>query len=156
MARQPSDQTLQTTILVHEAWLRMSSAPGKWRDEGHFFAAASVTMRHVLIDYARRKSRQRRGGKMHHLSLADISELEAPGRTDMVILIDEAISELEKLNPERAQVVIDRFFGGLTNQEIAQRLGIGERTVERHWAVAKVWLLRWIQNETRSCAQAVA
>jgi RNA polymerase sigma factor (TIGR02999 family) len=156
MVRQRKDQTLQPTILVHEAWLRLARQGRKWRDRGHFFATASVTMRHILIDHARRKARPCHGGGLHRITWDAMNDLAAPDRGGMILLIDEGITELEKVNPERAQVVVDRFFGGLTDREIAQSLGIGERSVERHWAVAKVWLLRWIQQATRSQERTVA
>ena len=156
MVRQRKDQTLQTTVLVHEAWLRLARQGRKWRDRGHFFATASVTMRHILIDYARRKARLCHGGGLHRISFDAMHDLAAPDRTGMILLLDEGITELEKVHPERAQVVVDRFFGGLTNQEIAGSLGIGERTVERHWAMAKVWLLRWIQRGNQSQERTVA
>jgi RNA polymerase sigma factor (TIGR02999 family) len=156
MDRQRRDQTLQTTALVHEAWLRLTRQSRKWRDPGHFFATASVTMRHILIDYARRKTRLRRGGNLHRIAWENMDEVAAPDRPGMMLLIDEGITELEKVNPDRAQVVVARFFGGLTNQEIAESLGIGVRSVERHWAMAKVWLLRWIQQPVRSQEQTVA
>ena len=140
------NQTLQPTILVHEAWLRMAKRSSKWRDRRHFFAAASVTMRHILIDHARRKARLCRGGGVRKLAISSLGELAAPDRAGAVLLLDEGITELERTNSERAQVVVDRFFGGLTNHEIAESLGIGERSVERHWAMSKVWLLRWIQT----------
>ena len=156
MDRQRKDQTLQPTILVHEAWLRLAKQGRKWRDRGHFFATASVTMRHILIDHARRKCRLRHGGGMHRISWDRMGDLAAPDQTGLILLLDEGITELEKVNPERAQVVVDRFFGGMSDREIAGSLGIGERTVERHWALAKVWLLRWIQQAGRSQARTVA
>jgi RNA polymerase sigma factor (TIGR02999 family) len=146
MNRQGKHRTLQTTVLVHEAWLRLSRQGRKWRDRDHFFATASVTMRRILIDYARRKSRQRHGGGLRRISSVALHDLAAPDRTEGILQIDEGITELEKSHPERARVVVDRFFGGMTNQEIAESLGISERSVERHWAMAKVWLLRWIQQ----------
>jgi len=80
------------------------------------------------------------------MSWVALNELAAPNRAEMILLLDEGITQLEKLHPQRARVVVDRFFGGLTTEEIAERLGIGQRSVERHWAMAKVWLLRWIQS----------
>jgi RNA polymerase sigma factor (TIGR02999 family) len=154
MVRQRKDLTLQTTVLVHEAWLRLAKQGRRWRDRSHFFASASVTMRHILIDHSRRKARVCHGGGLHRIST--LQDLAAPDRTDIILLIDEGITQLEQVHPERAQVVVDRFFGGMTNQEIAESLGIGERSVERHWAVAKVWLLRWIQQGTRSRERTVA
>jgi RNA polymerase sigma factor (TIGR02999 family) len=141
-----NNHTFQPTVLVHEVWLRLAKRHSKWRDRSHFFATASVTMRHILIDHARRKARLCHGGGLRHIALSSMGELAAPDRTGAVLLLDEGISELEKANAERAQVVVDRFFGGMTNHEIAESLGIGERSVERHWAMAKVWLLRWMAN----------
>jgi RNA polymerase sigma factor (TIGR02999 family) len=156
MLRQRKDQTLQPTILVHEAWMRLAKQGRRWRDRGHFFATASVTMRHILIDHARRKARQRHGGNLHRIAWDIMDDLAAPDRTGMMLLLDEGITELEKVNPERAHVVVDRFFGGLTNLEIAENLGIGERSVERHWAMAKIWLLRWMQQTARTRQRTVA
>lgn len=140
------DQTLQPTVLVHEAWLRLARQGRKWRNRNHFFATASITMRHILIDYARRKSRLRHGGGMFRITSLRLQDLAAPDPSGTLLLIDEGITELERVHPERAQVVVDRFFGGLTDEEIAQSLGISVRSVERHWAMAKVWLLRWTQK----------
>jgi RNA polymerase sigma factor (TIGR02999 family) len=156
MLRQRKDLTLQPTGLVHEAWLHLARHGRKWRDQSHFFATASITMRHILIDQARRKARLCRGGGQQRINWIALGDLAAPDRSDILLVLDEGITQLEKMNPQRAQVVVDRFFGGLTNQEIAQRLGIGERSVERHWAMAKVWLLRWIQKAYEAQPQAVA
>jgi len=156
MTRQRKDMTLQPTGLVHEAWLHLARQGRTWRDQDHFFASASLTMRHILIDQVRRKSRLCRGGALQRINWIALNDLVAEERPDMLLVLDEAISELERTNPERAKIVIDRFFGGLTNLEIADRLGIGERSVERHWAMAKVWLLRWIQEATQSNREAVA
>lgn len=146
MIRQHRNQTLQATVLVHEMWLRLAKQERKWRDRHHFFATASLTMRHILIDYARQKKRERHGGHLKRMTQAALEDLAATNQDDMILMIDEGITELEKVHPERARVVVDRFFGGLTNHEIAEQLGIGERSVERHWALAKVWLFRWIQQ----------
>jgi RNA polymerase sigma factor (TIGR02999 family) len=134
----------------------MSKQGRTWRDRGHFFASASITMRHILIDHARKKARVSHGGGLQRLSMASLNDLAAPDRPGLLLLIDEGITELERVHPERAQIVIDRFFGGMTNLEIAESLGISERGVERHWAMAKVWLLRWIQQTSLSHEQIVA
>jgi RNA polymerase sigma factor (TIGR02999 family) len=156
MIHRRKDQTLQPTALVHEVWLRLAKQGRKWRDRGHFFATASVTMRHILIDHARQNSSLRNGGNPRQIPWDNLLNVAAPDRSATILLLDEGITELEKVHPELAQVVVDRFFGGLTNQEIAESLGIGERSVERHWAMAKVWLLRWIQQATRSQERTVA
>jgi RNA polymerase sigma-70 factor, ECF subfamily len=156
MVRQRRNQTLQPTALVHEVWLRLAKQGRRWRDREHFFATASVTMRHILIDHARQKTCLRHGGSVHQIPWEALLNIAAPDRADLILLIDEGITELEKVHPELSSVVVDRFFGGLTNQEIAESLGIGERSVERHWAMAKVWLLRWIQQATRSRERTVA
>jgi RNA polymerase sigma factor (TIGR02999 family) len=156
MVRQRKDQTLQPTALVHEVWLRLAKQGRKWRDRDHFFATASVAMRHILIDHARQRASLRHGGGLHQIAGDSLLNIAAPDRAAIILLIDEGITELEKVQPELAQVVTDRFFGGLTNQEIAKDMGISERSVERHWAMAKVWLLRWIQQTTRSRARTVA
>jgi RNA polymerase sigma factor (TIGR02999 family) len=156
MLRRRKYQTLQPTALVHEVWLRLAKQGRKWRDRDHFFATASLTMRHILIDHARQKARLRHGGGLHQGAWDSLLNVAAPDRPDIILLIDEGITELEIVHPELAQVVVDRFFGGLTNQDIAESLGIGERTVERHWAMAKVWLLRWLQRATSSQERTVA
>lgn len=146
MAGREKDPTLQPTMLVHEAWLRLSANREGWRDKGHFLAVAATAMRHILIDHARRKSRLRHGGGLLRAATRTMGQLAAPDQDDKVLLIDEAISALEQVHPERARVVVARFFGGLTTPELAESLGLSERSVERHWAAAKVWLLRWIDS----------
>lgn len=148
MEGQPSDHTMQPTVLVHEAWLRIAGRDHEWRDRSHFVAVAATAMRHILIDHARRKSRVRHGGGQLRMDTGSFQSVAAPDQNEQVLLIDEAITELEKVDPVRAQVVVARFFGGLSNPEIAENLAIGERSVERHWAAAKVWLLRWMRNNS--------
>jgi RNA polymerase sigma factor (TIGR02999 family) len=149
MAQQAAGGTLQPTILVHEAWLRMSAKGGKWKDRNHFLATAALTMRHILIDNARRKASLRHGKGLVRTETGRLGSLAAPTPDDDILRIDEGVRELEKVNPLRAQIVVARFFGGLSNAEIAGGLDIGERSVERHWAAAKLWLYRWMQTTGR-------
>ena len=152
MAGEAAGHTLQATALVHEAWLRLSGPEGRaepgpvWQNRAHFFGAASEAMRRILIDNARRKSRQKRGGRQQRVELDDIDLAEA-APDEKLLLIHEALSALEKENPERARVVVMKFFGGLTNVQAAEALGVSERTVNRHWLCAKAWLFLRLQEE---------
>lgn len=146
MAGQPGDHTMQPTVLVHEAWLRITGNGNVWHDRRHFVAVAATAMRHILIDHARKKACARHGGGHLRVDTRSFHSIAAPDQDERVLLIDEAISALEKVDPARAQVVVSRFFGGLSHVEIAENLGISERGVDRHWAAAKVWLLRWMRQ----------
>jgi RNA polymerase sigma factor (TIGR02999 family) len=148
MAQEAAGQTLQPTALVHEAWLRLVGDGNQmWQNRAHFFGAAAEAMRRILIENARRKSRLKRGGDQVRLDL-DKLELVATTPDDKVLLIDESLEQLKAEDPEKARVVVMKFFGGLTNQEVAENLGVTERTVERQWAYAKAWLFRNIQKKT--------
>jgi RNA polymerase sigma factor (TIGR02999 family) len=146
LAGEAAGQTLQPTALVHEAWLQLVGEGGRsWQNRAHFFGAAADAMRRILIDNARRKARLKRGGENRvRLNIEDI-DLMAASPDEHVLLVNEALEELEKQDPERARIVVLKFFGGLTNQEAAETLGVGERSVERQWAAAKVRLFQWIQ-----------
>lgn len=142
MANESSTQTLQPTALVHEAWLRLGGpSQGQWQNRGHFFAAAAEAMRRILIERARRRSRLKHGAGKRHL---DISKIELPAQApdERLLALNEALGKLEREDPAKAQVVLLKFFGGLTNVEVAETVGVTERTVERQWAFAKVWLMR--------------
>ena len=147
MANESGTQTLQPTALVHEAWLRLGG-PGQqqWQNRGHFFAAAAEAMRRILIERARRRSRLRHGAGKRHL---DISEIELPDREpdERLLELNEALQRLEREDPAKARVVLLKFFGGLTNVEVAETLGLSERSIERQWAFAKVWLLRAMRSD---------
>jgi RNA polymerase sigma factor (TIGR02999 family) len=146
MAQESAGQTLQPTALVHEAWLQLVGEGGRsWQNRAHFFGAAADAMRRILIDKARRKSRLKHGGGQARL---DIDELELAEMTpdENVLLINEALEKLEQEDPQQARVVVLKFFGGLTNLEVAENLGIAERTVDRQWACAKARLFRWIRS----------
>jgi len=147
MAQEAAGQTLQPTALVHEAWLRLvGNGEAGWHNRNHFFGAAAEAMRRILIENARRKSRLKRGGHQERLDIDDL-ELAETTADDKVLMIDEALERLKAEDPEKAQVVLLKFFGGLSNQEVAENMGLGERSVERHWAYAKAWLYRNIRGQ---------
>jgi RNA polymerase sigma factor (TIGR02999 family) len=147
MASEAEGQTLQPTALVHEAWMRIfGNGDRRWQNRGHFFGEAAEAMRRILIERARRKSRLKRG---HGWVRLDIDGLPLASATpdDKVLLINDALEHLEAEDPQRARVVVMKFFGGLTNQEVANILGVTERTVERQWAFAKAWLFQNIREQ---------
>jgi RNA polymerase sigma factor (TIGR02999 family) len=147
MAHEAPGQTLQPTALVHEAWLRMTGdGRQKWQNRAHFFGAAAEAMRRILIENARRKARLKRGGNQVRLDIDEV-ELAAVSPDEKVLLIDEALERLQVQDPEKARVVVLKFYGGHTNQEVAECLGVTERTVERHWAYAKAWLFQSIRAQ---------
>ncbi|MEO5714221.1 MAG: ECF-type sigma factor [Luteolibacter sp.] len=138
--------TFQATELVHEAWVRLGGNDDKsWNDRAHFFRAAAQAMRRILVDRARTKSALKRGAGKACLSLDEIEVLEVP-QDERVLLVDEALEHLELENPECARLVILKFFGGLTDVEIAASEGVGERTIRRRWEFAKVRLFHLIQE----------
>jgi RNA polymerase sigma factor (TIGR02999 family) len=147
MAGEAGGQTLQPTALVHEAWMRIfGNGDRRWQDRGHFFGEAAEAMRRILIERARRKSRLKRGYGWVRLDMEGLALAEATP-DDKVLLINEALERLEAEDPQRAKVVVMKFFGGLTNQEVAKSLGVAERTIERQWAYAKAWLFRSIREQ---------
>jgi len=146
MAKEPSGQTLQATALVHEAWMRIAGQGlRKWDNRGHFFAAAAEAMRRILIENARRKSRVRHGGGQIRVELTGL-DIQAATPDEQVLALDEALEQLRAQDPHKAQIVVMKFFGGMTGGEIAEVLGVTERTVERQWAFAKAWLLSEIRK----------
>ncbi len=147
MAQEPANQTLQPTALVHEAWLRLSNKEEiRWQNRGHFFAAAAEAMRRILIERARRKARPKHGGDRQRIEFESL-ELAATTPDEKVLLVNEALERFQRDDPEKARVVVMKFFGGLTNREVAETLKLTERTVERHWAFAKAWLFDTIRQE---------
>jgi RNA polymerase sigma factor (TIGR02999 family) len=147
MASEAEGQTLQPTALVHDAWLRIfGNGDRRWQNRGHFFGEASEAMRRILIERARRKSRLKHGSGWVRLNIDDLSLAEATP-DDKVLLINAALEHLEAEDPQRAKVVVMKFFGGLTNQEVAKILCVAERTVERQWAYAKAWLFQNIREQ---------
>ena len=141
MAREGADHTLQPTALVHEAWLRLGGDhQPDWQSRAQFFAAAAEAMRRILIDSARRRLAQRRGGRLEHVNIDDV-DLATPDSDARVLRMNEALEKFAIDEPEKAQLVKLRFFGGLTLEECAQALGIAEPTARRGWAFARASLL---------------
>jgi len=146
MSREGPGHTLQATALVHEAWLRLTDdGEQHWNDRSHFFRAAAQAMRRILVDRARSKASLKRGAKcetidIHGLSIADAT------LDERVLLVDEVLDRLEQEDPDSVRVISLKFFGGLTNKEIAQMEGVGERSVERQWAFAKARLFQMIRE----------
>jgi len=147
MANESSGHTLQPTALVHEAWLRLVGAGDRnWQNQSFFFAAAAEAMRRILIENARRKARIKHGGGQERVNIEGLNLAEA-SPDEKILLVDEALKQLEQENPERARVVLLKFFSGLANKEVAEMMGISERTVGRHWVCAKDWLFRKIHAQ---------
>jgi len=147
MAQESANHTLQPTALVHEAWLRMVDDEDRvWQNRAYFFAAASTAMRRILIDHARRKAQLKRGGDQKRLDI-DKLDLSEPEQDEILLLMEDALKELEKLHPKWGKVVVMKYFGGMTNKETAEAIGVSEPTVERYWAAAKVWLYRRMSSK---------
>lgn len=146
MALQPPGQTLQPTALVHEAWLRLVGARNQeWEGRKHFFAAAAEAMRHILIDRARKKQSLRHGGGWQRVEVGDV-EIAAPADEEKLLALNEALDQLERIDPPKAEVVKLRFFVGLSERETAQLLGVSERSIQRRWAYAQAWLFERIDQ----------
>jgi RNA polymerase sigma factor (TIGR02999 family) len=140
MRREREDHTLQTTALVNEAYLRLVDQKGKsWQNRAHFFAVAAQVMRRILVDYARKHRAQKRGGEQQKLELEGDVAI-TPERSDELLLLDQALERLKAWDARQSRIVELRFFGGLTNEETAEVLGVAPRTVKRDWQVAKSWL----------------
>src|SRR5262245_42409790 len=147
MAREPAGHTLPPTALVHEAYLRLITDPDmKWENRRHFFAAAAEAMRRILIERARRVSRQKRGGDQERVELHEELTPDTAPEVDEVLAVHTALDELEALDAQMAQVVKLRYFGGLTIEETAQAMGESPRTINRHWTAARAWLKRRIDG----------
>jgi RNA polymerase sigma factor (TIGR02999 family) len=142
MRREHGEHTLQTTALVHEAYLRICrSEPIEWKDRAHFYAVAARQLRRVLVDHARRRLSEKRGGGGVKLSLWE-SDSATVGVDERLLAVDEALARLESLDPRAAKVVEMRFFGGLGEAEAAEALQISVATLKRDWDFAKTWLTR--------------
>jgi RNA polymerase sigma-70 factor, ECF subfamily len=149
MRRENPGHTLQTTTLVNEAWMRLINARTvDWQDRAHFFAVASLAMRRILVDYARRRPHLAGGNKPQHVALEEAVELSQEYEQELAAL-DDALTELEKLDPRKCRVVELKFLVGLSVNEISQLLGVGIHTVLRDWKAAKVILYQLMSEKSK-------
>jgi RNA polymerase sigma factor (TIGR02999 family) len=140
LRRRTPGQTLDTTALIHEAYLRMvDQSRAEWTDRAHFFAYAAQAMRHILVDHARRRNAGKRSGGLVHFSLED-RQIPVDTQSDFVLALDEALARLAQVSQRLAQTVECRFFGGMTEEETAAALDVSDRTVRRDWLKARAWL----------------
>ncbi len=154
LAREAPGQTLQSSDLVHEAYLRLvgEDAQTQWDNRAHFFAAAAEAMRRIMVEHARRKKRVKYGGGRRRVDLEAVGFLSKEPSEDLEAL-DEAINKLAAEDPAKAELVKLRFFAGLTMPEIAQVLKISLATAERHWTYARTWLFAELQDRVDSANQ---
>jgi RNA polymerase sigma-70 factor (ECF subfamily) len=146
MGRERDGHTLQPTALVNEAYLKLIDAQHvQWQDRAHFFAMSSRLMRRVLVDAARARGYQKRGGGAHQVTL-DEGHVGAKEREADVVALDDALTALAAIDERKSQVVEMRYFGGLSIEETAEALGVSVRTVKRDWTIAKLWLLRELKK----------
>jgi len=149
MSRERASHTLQTTALINEAYVRLIDARNvRWQSRAHFYGIAAQVMRRILVEFARKRNYQKRGGGSYQVTLNEgliVSEAEDLN----VLAVDEALNELSQIDERKAQVVEMRFFGGLTEKETAVALNVSAETARRDWRLAKSWLLRQLSGERR-------
>lgn len=146
MRREKAGHTLQTTALVNELYLKLvDQTQAKWQNRAHFFAVSAQLMRRILVDYARRQLRSKRGGGVSELAL-DEAVIISQEKSEDILSLNDALDRLAKLDPLKARIVELRHFGGLSVEETAEVLKISEVTVMRHWALAKSWLRREVRG----------
>jgi RNA polymerase sigma factor (TIGR02999 family) len=144
MRSQPSGHTFQTTELIHEAYLKLANknkGVQTWQNRAHFFAVAATAMRHILVDHARSKRSQKRGGWQERITLTDATAVSS-GHSSEIVALDDALKTLAGLDERKSKVVELKYFGGITNVEIAEVLNVSVDTVKRDWRFARTWLLR--------------
>ena len=150
MGQQPSSHTLQTTALIHEAYLRLAGQEEKrWENRAHFFGVAAQAMRHILVDYARARNTGKRGGEARTVSLEEAA-IVSKERAAGLVALDDALAELAQLSPRQGRVVELRYFGGLSVEETAEVLKVSLDTVTRDWSQAKAWLHRELNKAVTS------
>ncbi len=134
-------RTIQTTALVHEAYLKLIDISNvDWQHRAHFFAVSAQIMRHILLDRARRRVAAKRGGSAARMNLDEVADIGS-GRARELIALDDALNALAKVDPRKARVIEMRFFAGLSVEETAEVLGVSSDTVKRDWKLARAWLL---------------
>ncbi len=142
MQRQQVGHTLQPTALIHEAYVKLAgSAEENWENRAHFFGVASKPMRHILVDHVRKRNFEKHGGKLDRVDIDEVIIVSQERATDLVEL-DDALTQLFEIDERKGKVVEFRYFGGLSNDEIAEILKVSSKTVERDWNFARSWLLR--------------
>ena len=148
MNREAPGHLLQTTALVNEAYIRLIDVNKvKWQNRAHFFAISSRVMRRILVDFARRSHKLKRGGKAIEVSLAEAVVVDSDGRGTDLVAVDDALRALAALDPRQSSVVELRFFGGLKDNEIAEVLKVSHGTVRRDWRLARAWLHRELSKK---------
>lgn len=145
MHRERKDHTLQPTALINEAYLRLAREDIDWQNHEHFIGVAANVMRRVLVDHARARNAAMRGGGLVRVELED-NVAVSQERSEEVLLLDDALTRLEALNPRQARVVELRYFGGLSIEQVASILGVAPRSVKRDWALARIWLFNEIKK----------
>jgi RNA polymerase sigma factor (TIGR02999 family) len=142
LARNAPGNTVQTTALVHEAYLRLVDVRQvDWQDRAHFFAVSANLMRNILVDFARQRFSRKRGGALAHVDLDEALDF-APQKSADLVALDDVLTELARLNERQSKIVELKFFGGLTEEEISEVLKISPATIRRDWQVARAWLYR--------------
>jgi RNA polymerase sigma factor (TIGR02999 family) len=142
LVRGPAGDTISTTVLIHEAWMRLADQTGaRFPDRVHFYAYAARVMRTILVDHARTRGAQKRGGGWQAVDLSR-GELAIDTQADLVVAVDEALTRLTALDERVGRVVECRFFGGMTIEDTAEALGVSPATVKRGWSLAQAWLYR--------------
>lgn len=147
MRRERRDHTLQATALINEAYLRLIDQEVDWTSRAHFIGFAAHVMRQVLVDYARARKAERRGGGRERVELEE-RLLVSPDRLEEIAMVDEALRQLENENARQARVVELRYFGGLSEEQIGVVLGISPRSVKRDWALARIWLFQRLHPQS--------
>jgi RNA polymerase sigma factor (TIGR02999 family) len=147
LAFERRDHTLQRTALVHEAYLKLVGPGASFQSRLHFFNAAALAMRRILVKHASRRGRLKRGGGRARVNLVDIDVADKSRQVLDWLELEEALKELEQVSPRRHEVVMLRFFSGRTEAEIAEMLGVSEPTVRRDWGAARIWLYRTMKRQ---------